>query len=119
MNWLDPMPRNDVTRIRSHTDVSRDPRYTLQGPDAVECNAECTSAPIRIPPWVLPAEEIQALVEEGHGIAPDLIYAKEVPDTPDPGQINFDKKSCTLVLVETSFSRDPGCEKKHAEKTEK
>ena len=50
---------------------------------------------------------------------PDLIYARGVPDTPDPGQTNLDRKLCTLVLIETGFSRDIGCDKKHVEKTEK
>jgi hypothetical protein len=48
-----------------------------------------------------------------------LIYARGVPDTPDPGLTNFGKTSCTLILVEIRFSRDLGCDKKHAEKTEK
>ena len=39
--------------------------------------------------------------------------------TPDPGQINFDKKTCTLILIEIGLSRDLGCDKNHTEKTEK
>ncbi len=51
---------------------------------------------------------------------PDLIYAKGVRDTPNPGKTNFDKKLYTLILIEIMFSRDLGCDKKkHAEKTEK
>ena len=38
---------------------------------------------------------------------------------PNPGQPNFDKKTCTLILIEIGFSRDLGCDKKHTEKTEK
>jgi hypothetical protein len=62
---------------------------------------------------------IQALFEGDHGTAPDLIYVRGVPDTPDPGHTNFDKKTCTLILIEISFSRDLGCDKKHTEKTDK
>ena len=38
---------------------------------------------------------------------------------PDPGHTNFDKKVCTLIHIEIGFSRDLGCDKKHATKTEK
>ena len=98
MDWLDPLPTTEVTRIKRHTDASHDPRYTLQAPSASNYDAECTTAPSRIPPRVLLAEETQALFEGGHGTTPDLIYAKRVPDTPDPGQTNFDKNSCILIL---------------------
>jgi len=76
-------------------------------------------APSVILPWVLLAEEIYALYGEGHGTTPDLIYAKGVLDTPDPGQTNVNEKSCILILIEIEFSRNLGCDKKHAEKTEK
>ena len=68
---------------------------------------------------MLPTEETQALFEGGHGEAPDLIYARGVPDTPDPGLATFDKKLCTLGLLEIGFSRYLECDKKHTEKTEK
>ena len=47
-------------------------------------DAGCTAAPNRIPPWVLPTEEAQALFEAGNGNAPDLIYARGIHDTPTP-----------------------------------
>jgi len=68
--------------------------------------------PSQITLWVLTAEETQALFEGGHGKAPDLVYAGGVPDTPDPGLTNFDKSSCTLILLEIGFSRDLKCDKK-------
>ena len=73
MDLLDPLSTTEGTRIRRHTDISRDPRYTLHGPSAVDYDAECTAAPSRIPPLVLLAEELHALFEEGHGTTPDLI----------------------------------------------
>ena len=119
MDWLDPLPANEATRIRRHTDICQDPRYNIQGPSATNYDTECTTSPSRIPTWVLPTEETQALFEGGHGTAPDLIYARRVPDTPDPGQTNVDKKTCALILTEIGFSRDLGYDKKHTEKTEK
>jgi len=95
------------------------PRYILQGPYASDYDADCTTAPSRIPPRALLAEETQALFEGGHGTTPDLIYAGGVPDTPDPGHAIFDKKACTPFFLEIGFSRDLGCDKNHTEKTEK
>jgi hypothetical protein len=118
-DWLDPFPSIGATRIKRHTDVSPDPRYSLLGPTASHYDAECTAAPSRVPPWVLPPEETQAPHDEGHGTSPYLIYARGVPDRPDPGQTYFDKKLCTLILIEIGLSRDIGLDKKHAEKTDK
>ena len=85
MDWLDPLPSTEACRIKRHTDVSQNPRYDVQGPFASYYDAECTAALSRIPPWVFPAEETQALFEGGHCTAPSLIYARGVPGTPDPG----------------------------------
>ena len=118
-DWLDPLPSTETTRIKRHTDVSQDPIYIRKDLTASEYDAECTAAPSRIPPWVLLVEETQAIFEGGHDTAPDLICAKGGPATPDPGLTNFDKKLCSLILIEVGFSRDLGCDKKHEEKTEK
>jgi hypothetical protein len=61
---------------------------------------------------VLSLEEIQELHAAGHGTAPDLIYARGVPDSPSPDPTSFDKKLCTLIIVEVGFCRDLGCEEK-------
>jgi hypothetical protein len=88
--WRDPLPYTEAIRIERHTNASQDPRYILQDLSASYYDAECTAAPSRIPPWIQPAEK--ALIEGGHGTTPDLTYAREVPDSPDPGIANFDKK---------------------------
>jgi hypothetical protein len=64
-------------------------------------------------------EETQALFEGGLGTTPNLIYARGVPEAPDPGQTIFDKRTCILILIEIKISRDLGCDKKHTEKTDK
>jgi len=89
------------------------------GISSSDYDAECTAAPNRIPPWVLPPEEAHALFEAGHGTAPDLIYARGIPNTPHHGQSTTDKKLCTLILLEVGICRDLGCDNKHNEKTEK
>jgi hypothetical protein len=92
MDWLDSLPITEATRIRRHTDVSQDRRYVVQSSSTSYYDAEYTAAPTRIPPWALLVEETQAFFEGGHGTSPDLIYAREVPDTPDSGKTNFDKR---------------------------
>jgi len=57
------------------------------------------------------------LFEAGHGTTPFLIYARGVPDTPSPGPTSFDKKQCTLIIVEIGFCRDLGCDLNLEKKT--
>ena len=59
------------------------------------------------------------LFEAGHGTAPDLIYARGVPDSPDPDPNAFDRKQCSLIVIEIGFCRDFGCVEKLEEKTSK
>ncbi len=59
------------------------------------------------------------LFETGHGTAPSLIYARGLPDAPSPDPISFDRKQCTLGIVEIGFCRDLGCDIKFEKKTEK
>ena len=99
-DWLEPLPPEVETRHRRHIDVSQDPRYdraTTAG------DSECTEAPTRTPVWILPHETQEALFREGHGTAPDLIYARGVPDTPAPDPSTFDRKQCILIIIEVRF----------------
>jgi hypothetical protein len=99
-NWSDPLPSTEATRIKRHTDASHVPRYILHDLIASEYDAESTAAPSRISSWVLLVAETQTLFEGGHGKTPYLIYARDVPDTPDPAwPSSFDKTSYA-----TSFS---------------
>jgi hypothetical protein len=59
------------------------------------------------------------LLEAGHGTIPDLIYARGVPDAPSPDPTSFDKKHCTLIIVEIGFYRDLGCDIKVEKNTKK
>jgi hypothetical protein len=59
------------------------------------------------------------LFQAKHGTVPDLIYARGVPDAPSPDPSSFDKKLCTLIIVEISFCRDFGCAIKIEKKIEK
>ena len=58
------------------------------------------------------------LFDAGHGTTPDLVYARGVPNTPSPDPTSFDKKQCTLIIVEIGFCRDLGCDVKFDKKTE-
>jgi hypothetical protein len=118
-DWLAPLPTKEDIRRRRHTDVYLDPKYNHWVLSAAAGDEECTTSPSRIPDWVSPHEETQLLFEAGHGTAPDLIYARKVPDIPSPDPTSFDKKQCTLILVEIGFCRDLGCDIKFEKKTEK
>jgi hypothetical protein len=59
------------------------------------------------------------MFEARHGTSPDLIYAIGVPDTPSPDLTSFERKQCTLIIVEIGFCRDLGCDIKFDKKTEK
>jgi len=59
------------------------------------------------------------MFEAGHGTAPDLIYARGVPDAPSRDPTSFKRRQCTLIIVEIGFCRDLGCEIKFEKKTEK
>ena len=85
----------------------------------VDGDSRCTAAPRRIPKWVLSLEEVQELYSAGHGKAPELIYAREVPDFPHPDPTSFNTKLCTLIVVEIGFCRDLGCDSKLEAKTKK
>jgi hypothetical protein len=53
----------------------------------------------------------------GHGTAPDLIYARGVPDTPSPDPSTPDRKKCNLIIIEVGFCQAFGCHKRLQEKT--
>ncbi len=77
------------------------------------------AAPRRVPVWILSHEETQKLYAAGHGTAPGLIYAGGVPDSPSPDPTSFNKKLCTLIIVDVGFCRDLGCKAKLEAKTTK
>jgi hypothetical protein len=70
-------------------------------------------------PWALPTEETRAPFEAGHDSAPDFIYARGVPATPNLDQTSINTKRCTLILLEIGFRRDFNCDDKHTKKIEK
>lgn len=86
-------------------------------PVTIDSDTECTEAPSRIPDWILPLETQDALFAAGHGTAPDLVYARGVPDTPEPDPATFDRKLCNLIIIKVCFCRDFGCHKRRQEKT--
>jgi len=114
--WLEPLPPDVETRRRRHTDISQDPRYEIHTPTG---NSECIETPTRIPDLIPPHETKEALLRAGHGTAPDLIYARGVPDTPSPDPNTLDRKKCNLILIEIGFCQDFEFQKRIQEKTAK
>ena len=111
-DWFAPLPTTEEIRRRRHTDVSKDPRYNHWGLSAAAGDEEFTAAPSRIPDWVLPHAKTQMMFKAGHGTTPNLTYARGVPNTPSFDPTFFDKKKCTLILVEIGFCTDLGCDTK-------
>ena len=114
-DWLEPIPPSEPQKPRGHTDVSQDPRYKTN--TSKEGDEECIAAPDRILEWILPRAAQDTLCQAGHGTAQDLIYAREIPNTPNPDPRAFDRKKCNLILIEVGFCRDFGCHSKLQEKT--
>jgi hypothetical protein len=54
LDWLESLPNVEVTSRKRHTDVSQDPRYTIQDLSASDGDAKCTEVLARIPLWLLP-----------------------------------------------------------------
>ena len=90
-DWFSPILTKEEVSIRRRTDVSQDPRYIHWGLSASIGDEECITAPRRLPDWILPQEITQMLFAAGHGTAPDLIYARGVPDSPSPDPTSFFK----------------------------
>ena len=72
-----------------------------------------------IPDWVLLADELQKLIDEGKGAAPDLIYARGISDFPRPTSAPPQRTECALLIIEIGFCRDLGCAERREEKIAK
>ena len=68
--------------------------------------AECASAPRYLNEWVLPLGEKQRLISEGAGLAPDIVYARGVPNLTPPPLHSYTPRQCSLLLVEVGFRQD-------------
>jgi len=69
--------------------------------------------------WALPQQDLDLLMAARAGAAPDIVYAREVPADPSPDIDVFNKKDCSLILIEVGFCRDLACHQKYTEKTDK
>ena len=81
-----------------------------QGPprdsDPSLCLKECIHAPKYLPEWVLPKEVHDRLLAEGAGLAPDIVYARGVPNLCPPPPNSFNPCQCSLLLVEVGYCQD-------------
>ncbi len=55
---------------------------------------------------MLPPERIDIFRRQGLGVTPDLIYARGVPNVPNPNPSSFNKATCSLLLIEAGFVSD-------------
>ena len=81
-----------------------------QGPprdsDPSLCLKECIHAPKYLPEWVLPKAVHDRLLAEGAGLAPDIVYARGVPNLCPPPPNSFNPCHCSLLLVEVGYCQD-------------
>jgi hypothetical protein len=91
--------------------------YRTVPTDASQLNT--TTTPSYLPNWVLPQRTSDLLRYHNHGVAPDLVYARGVPNIPNPDPASIDKSSCSLLLIEIGFSSDLNLKAKLADKTTK
>jgi hypothetical protein len=107
------------------TDVSLDPsalRAALDTFDDRYNSGESPAQPLPpkyLPDWLLSADASDRLRAAKCGVTPDLVFGMGVPDVFDPSAAVFDKKRCTLVLIEVGFCADLRCHIKHQEKLDK
>ena len=119
LDLLDPAL---FTPAQSHgyVDVTMDIKPTLTQlyqhitPDTT--SDDPTTAPSYLPHWVLPQAASDHLRRHHQGVAPDLLYARGVPNSPTPDPTSFDKSSCSLLLIEVGFCSDLNLRSKLEEK---
>ena len=105
----------------NYADVTIDPKRLLphlyKPHESTNSDIEATTAPSYIPPWILSTEQTNKLRHQGLGVTPDLIYARGVPNVPNPNPSSFNKAECTLLLIEVGFGSDLNLKAKLEEKT--
>jgi hypothetical protein len=107
----------DVTQLRKALDAFEtldvDPVSDPVGP------AQPGTPPHYLPAWVLPPEDSDSLRALAQGVTPDLVYGMGVPDVVDPSLAAFDRKACSLILIEVGFCADLRCQAKLQSKLDK
>jgi hypothetical protein len=120
---LELLDLNHPTPPTTYTDVTVDPKTLLakhcESHALASSDSEAVSAPSYIPPWVLSSTQIDNLRRQGQGVTPDLVYARGVPNVPNPDPSSFDKATCSLLLIEVGFGSDLNLKTKLEEKTSK
>ena len=111
------MPELPRPRVPHCRDLKDDAQVVQAG--VVQGN-QGIDAPRFIPERVPSEAVLDDLRETGHGVAPDLIYAKGVPDIPSPSSgVDFDKRAYSLLIFEVGFCADLSCHIKRNEKAGK
>jgi hypothetical protein len=122
LDLLDPDLFKTVD-TRNYTDVSIEAKIALsqlyQHTQTDTGNHDPINAPSYLPDWVLPHTTSNFLRQHNHGVAPDLVYARGVPNSSSPDPTSFNKSSCSLLLIEIGFSADLNLKTKLEEKTRK
>jgi hypothetical protein len=117
-DWLTHMkPDTPLPRRNRRVDVSIDTKTLPRQGASTIYDEEGAVAPLYIPAWALPQEDLDNLMAAGAGAAPVIVYTQGVPADPSSGA--FNKKDCSLILFEVGFCRDLGCHEKYTQKIDK
>jgi hypothetical protein len=107
----------DVPQLRMALDAFALHEGASSDPSVVPAHA--AAPPQYLPSWVLPHEDSDALRSLAQGVTPDLVYGVGVPDVLDPSLAAFDRKACSLILIEVGFCADLRCQVKFQGKLDK
>jgi hypothetical protein len=78
-----------------------------------------TQVPSHLPRWVLSQAAFDRLRQHNHGVTPDILYARGIPNSTSIDLSQIDKKGCSLLLVEVGFCSDLNLRAKLELKTQK
>jgi hypothetical protein len=113
----------DVPSHCGYSDVTIDIKPTLNQIHTATSQStpsdDPTKVPSHLPRWVLSQAAFDRLRQQNHGVTPDILYARGVPNSTAPDLSQLDKKRCSLLLVEVGFCSDLNLRAKLELKTQK
>ncbi len=78
----------DTPSHRGYSDVTIDVKPAL---NQTHQSDDPTKAPSHLPHWVLPKSALDRLRQQKHGVTPDILYARGVPNSTAPDLTLLDK----------------------------
>ncbi len=64
-------------------------------------------------------KKLDNLMAAGAGAAPEIIYVQGVSIDPSPDLNSFNRKKCSIILIEVGFCKDLACHEIYTQRTDK